>query len=247
DGHRRFLDQPPVLVRVPEDTMARTMMMEALDQYFDSLAPDRRAVLQRYEIVDFGHKVVGVGSVGLVAWVLLLEGRDDSDVLVLQIKQAQKSVLEPYTDVADYSNQGQRVVEGQRIIQAASDPFLGWLTGKLGREYYVRQLRDMKWSPEPSALLPQGLINYARLCGHVLARAHARSGDAVAISSYMGESTNFEAAIADFSLIYADLVAHDFELFQEAVASGRLMGGSASEQMDDYLEAFRNPAAYPVQ
>ncbi|MFM7210883.1 MAG: DUF2252 domain-containing protein [Actinomycetota bacterium] len=247
DGHRRFLDQPPVLVRVPEDTMARTMMMEALDQYFDSLAPDRRAVLQRYEVVDFGHKVVGVGSVGLVAWVLLLEGRDDSDVLVLQIKQAQKSVLEPYTDVADYSNQGQRVVEGQRIIQAASDPFLGWLTGKLGREYYVRQLRDMKWSPEPSALLPQGLINYARLCGHVLARAHARSGDAVAISSYMGESTNFEAAIADFSLIYADLVAHDFELFQEAVASGRLMGGSASEQMDDYLEAFRNPAAYPVQ
>ncbi|MFM9050283.1 MAG: DUF2252 domain-containing protein [Actinomycetota bacterium] len=247
DGHRRFLDQPPVLVRVPEDTMARTMMMEALDQYFDSLAPDRRAVLQRYEVVDFGHKVVGVGSVGLVAWVLLLEGRDDSDVLVLQIKQAQKSVLEPYTDVADYSNQGQRVVEGQRIIQAASDPFLGWLTGKLGREYYVRQLRDMKWSPEPSALLPQGLINYARLCGHVLARAHARSGDAVAISSYMGESTNFEAAIADFSLIYADLVAHDFELFQEAVASGRLIGGSASEQMDDYLEAFRNPAAYPVQ
>ncbi|MFM7598309.1 MAG: DUF2252 domain-containing protein [Actinomycetota bacterium] len=247
DGHRRFLDQPPVLVRVPEDTMARTMMMEALDQYFDSLAPDRRAVLQRYEVVDFGHKVVGVGSVGLVAWVLLLEGRDDSDVLVLQIKQAQKSVLEPYTDVTDYSNQGQRVVEGQRIIQAASDPFLGWLTGKLGREYYVRQLRDMKWSPEPSALLPQGLINYARLCGHVLARAHARSGDAVAISSYMGESTNFEAAIADFSLIYADLVAHDFELFQEAVASGRLMGGSASEQMDDYLEAFRNPAAYPVQ
>ena len=247
DGHRRFLDQPPVLVRVPEDTMARTMMMEALDQYFDSLAPDRRAVLQRYEVVDFGHKVVGVGSVGLVAWVLLLEGRDDSDVLVLQIKQAQKSVLEPYTHVADYSNQGQRVVEGQRIIQAASDPFLGWLTGKLGREYYVRQLRDMKWSPEPSALLPQGLINYARLCGHVLARAHARSGDAVAISSYMGESTNFEAAIADFSLTYADLVALDFELFQEAVASGRLMGGSASEQMDDYLEAFRNPAAYPVQ
>lgn len=247
DGHRRFLDQPPVLVRVPEDTMARTMMMEALDQYFDSLALDRRAVLQRYEVVDFGHKVVGVGSVGLVAWVLLLEGRDNSDVLVLQIKQAQKSVLEPYTHVADYSNQGQRVVEGQRIIQAASDPFLGWLTGKLGREYYVRQLRDMKWSPEPSALLPQGLINYARLCGHVLARAHARTGDAVAISSYMGESTNFEAAIADFSLIYADLVAHDFELFQEAVASGRLMGGSASEQMDDYLEAFRNPAAYPVQ
>jgi len=244
DGHRRFLDQPPVLVRVPEDTPARSMMLEAIDQYFDSLAPDRRAILERYEIVDFGHKVVGVGSVGLVAWVLLMEGRDENDVLVLQIKQAQKSVLEAYSGDSAYSNHGQRVVEGQRIIQAASDSFLGWLTGKLGREYYVRQLRDMKWAPDTGAFVPRGLVNYARLCGHVLARAHARSGDSVAISSYMGTSTTFDDAIADFSMAYSNVVADDFMQFQAAVASGRLAGGSSSDQLEDYLNAFRKPAPY---
>lgn len=244
DGHRRFLDQPPVLVRVPEDTAARNLMLTAMDQYFESLAPDRRAILERYEVVDFGHKVVGVGSVGLLAWVLLLEGRDESDVLVLQIKQAQQSVLEPYCGASVYANHGQRVVEGQRLIQAASDSFLGWLTGKLGREYYVRQLRDMKWSPDPSAFTPSGLVDYAELCGHVLARAHARSGDSVAISSYMGGSTTFDDAIADFSMAYADLMADDFVLFQDAVGSGRLAGGSASTQMEDYLAAMRNPAPY---
>lgn len=244
EGHRRFLDQPPVLVRVPEDTAAREMMLGAMGQYFESLAPDRRAILERYEVIDFGHKVVGVGSVGLLAWVLLLEGRDESDVLVLQIKQAQQSVLEPYASASVFPNHGQRVVEGQRIIQAASDSFLGWLTGRLGREYYVRQLRDMKWSPDPSAFTPSGLVDYAELCGHVLARAHARSGDSVAISGYMGASTAFDDAIADFSMAYADLVADDFVLFQEAVASGRLAGGSSSDQLDDYLEAMRNPAPY---
>jgi len=244
DGHRRFLDQPPVLVRVPEDTAARRFMLGSLDAYFESLAPDRRAILERYEVVDLGHKVVGVGSVGLLAWVLLMEGRDENDVLVLQVKQAQASVLEPYTAPSAFGNHGQRVVEGQRVIQAASDSFLGWLTGRLGREYYVRQLRDMKWAPDPSSFQPDGLVNYARLCGHVLARAHARSGDSVAISSYMGASATFDNAIADFSMAYADLVAGDFALFQEAVASGRLVGGSASDQLDTYLEAMRNPVAY---
>ena len=247
DGHRRFLDQPPVLVRVPEDTAARNMMLYAIDQYFDTLAPDRRAILERYEVVDFGHKVVGVGSVGLLAWVLLMEGRDENDVLVLQVKQAQRSVLEAYSGLSAYPNHGQRVVEGQRIIQAASDSFLGWLTGKLGREYYVRQLRDMKWAPDPAAFTPEGTVDYARLCGHVLARAHARSGDAVALAGYMGRSTTFEEAIADFSMVYADLVADDFVRFQEAVATGRLAGGSASDQMEDYLNAFRKPPEYRVE
>ena len=247
DGHRRFLDQPPVLVRVPEDTAARQLMLGAIDQYFESLAPDRRALLERYEIVDFGHKVVGVGSVGLLAWVLLMEGRDENDILVLQVKQAQSSVLEAYSGASVFPNHGQRVVEGQRLIQAASDSFLGWLTGKLGREYYVRQLRDMKWSPDPSTLLDPGLVNYGRLCGHVLARAHARSGDAVAISSYLGTSTAAEQAITEFSMAYADQVTDDFRLFQEAVASGRLAGGQASDQLEDYMHALRNPPQYAVE
>ena len=247
DGHRRFLDEPPVLVRVPEDTAARQLMLGAIDQYFDSLAPDRRALLERYEVVDFGHKVVGVGSVGLLAWVLLMEGRDENDILVLQVKQAQSSVLETYSGASVYANHGQRVVEGQRLIQAASDSFLGWLTGKLGREYYVRQLRDMKWSPDPASLMDPGLINYARLCGHVLARAHARSGDAVAIAAYLGTSTTAEQAITEFSMAYADQVTDDFRLFQEAVASGRLAGGQASNQLEDYMRALRNPPQYAVE
>lgn len=244
DGKRRFLDQPPVLVRVPDDTAARKFMTGSLDTYFESLAPDRRAILERFEVVDFGHKVVGVGSVGLLAWVLLMQGRDENDILVLQIKQAQSSVLEPYTAPSIFGNHGQRVVEGQRIIQAASDSFLGWLTGRLGREYYVRQLRDMKWAPDPASLKPDGLLNYARLCGHILARAHARSGDAIAISAYAGTSPTFDNAIAEFSMAYADLVADDFALFGQAVASGRLAGGSASDQLEDYLQAMRNPAPY---
>ena len=247
DGHRRFLDEPPVLIRVPEDTAARQLMLAVVDQYFDTLAPDRRALLERYEIVDFGHKVVGVGSVGLLAWVLLMEGRDENDVLVLQVKQAQKSVLETYTGDSVYSNHGQRVVEGQRLIQAASDSFLGWLSGKLGREYYVRQLRDMKWSPDPATLNASGLVNYAQLCGHVLARAHARSGDSVAISAYLGNSTAADEALTAFSMAYADQVTDDFRLFQEAVASGRLVGGQASDQLEDYMQALRNPPQYAVE
>ena len=247
DGHRRFIDQPPLILHVPEDTVVHSMMMGAVDQYFESLAPDRRALLERYEVVDLGHKVVGVGSVGLLAWVLLLEGRDESDVLVLQVKQAQKSVLEPYSGASVYEQSGRRVVEGQRMIQAASDSFLGWLTGQLGRDYYVRQLRDMKWSPDPASFQADGLINYAKLCGHVLARAHARSGDAVAISAYMGQSNTFDKAIADFSMSYAKTVAKDFVLFQDAVASGRLVGGKASEELERYVEALRRPPEIPLQ
>lgn len=242
DGHRRFLDDPPVLVRVPDDSPPRELVLGAMDSYFDTLAPDRRALLERYEIVDFGHKVVGVGSVGLLAWVLLLEGRDESDVIVLQVKQAQKSVLEPYTGASAYPQSGQRVVEGQRLIQAASDSFLGWVTGKLGREYYVRQLRDMKWSPDPATFQPDDLVNYAKLCGHVLARAHARSGDAIALAAYMGQSASFDDAIASFSMAYADLVKQDFAAFKDAVADGRLAGGAASTELERYIEAMRGVA-----
>lgn len=242
DGQRRFVDQPPLVVRVPEDSIARELLSEALPGYLESLAPDRRALLERYEVIDIGHKVVGVGSVGLLAWVLLLQGRDAHDILVLQLKQAQHSVLEPYTAPSVYTQMGERVVEGQRLMQAASDSFLGWVTGKLGRQYYVRQLRDMKWSPDPSRFSPGGLAGYAELCGHVLARAHARTGDGVAIATYLGKSTAFEDAIRSFALSYADQVNVDYAAFTAAVASGRLVSGGPA----DYAERLRKLAHHPI-
>lgn len=241
DGQRIFVDEPPLLVRVPEDSMAREMILGVLPGYLESLAPDRQALLKRYEVIDLGHKVVGVGSVGLLAWVLLLQGRDANDILTLQVKQAQHSVLEPYTAASTYAQMGERVVEGQRLMQAASDSFLGWVTGKLGREYYVRQLRDMKWSPDLSKFTPEGLAGYAELCGHVLARAHARTGDAIAISAYLGGSTAFEDALRVFSLDYADQVGKDFAAFTDAVASGRLAGHAVSTDSEQFRSLMRNP------
>ena len=241
DGHRVFVDQPPVVVRVPEDSVARAMLLGALPGYLESLAPDRRALLERYEVIDVGHKVVGVGSVGLLAWVLLLQGRDADDILTLQVKQAQHSVLEPYTAPSAYAQMGERVVEGQRLMQAASDSFLGWVTGKLGREYYVRQLRDMKWAPDPSRFTPVGLASYAELCGHVLARAHARTGDAIAISAYLGRAATFDEAIRAFSLAYADQVSSDFAEFTAAVSSGRLSGQAVPTDSEHFKAIMRNP------
>lgn len=241
DGRRIFIDEPPLLVRVPEDSMARSMMLSALPGYLESLASDRQDLLQRYEVIDVGHKVVGVGSVGLLAWVLLLQGRDAEDILTLQIKQAQHSVLEPYTAPSTYAQMGERVVEGQRLMQAASDSFLGWVTGKLDREYYVRQLRDMKWSPDPSKFTPVSLSAYAELCGHALARAHARTGDAIAISSYLGRSAAFDDAIRGFSLAYAEQVGSDFAEFQQAVASGRLASASAPASGEELTRIMRDP------
>ena len=241
DGQRIFVDEPPLVVRVPEDSMARSLIFGALPGYLESLAPDRRALLDRYEVIDLGHKVVGVGSVGLLAWVLLLQGRDSDDILTLQVKQAQHSVLEPFTAASEYAQMGERVVEGQRLMQAASDSFLGWVTGKLGREYYVRQLRDMKWSPDPSRFIPQSLTSYAELCGHVLARAHARTGDAIAISTYLGRATTFDEAIRGFSLAYADQVASDFDAFTAAVASGRLSNDVVSTDSEHFKNMMRNP------
>ena len=243
DGRRRFVDQPPVIVRVPEDSMARDLILGALPGYLDSLAPDRRDLLHRYEVIDVGHKVVGVGSVGLLAWVLLLQGRDADDILVLQVKEAQQSVLEPFTAPSVYAQMGERVVEGQRLMQAASDSFLGWVTGQLGRQYYVRQLRDMKWSPDISRFAPPGLSGYGELCGHALARAHARTGDAIAISAYLGSSTTFEEAIRSFALAYADQVEIDFAAFREAIASGRLASGETSADSERFRELMRNPLA----
>ena len=178
DGRRRFRDQPPLLTRLDLNADTARLMNALFREYRATLQDDRQELLKRYEIVDMGHKVVGVGSVGLLAFVLLLRGRDEQDLMVLQAKQAQASVLEAFTHKSAYTKHGHRVVTGQRFMQAASDSFLGWIDGPGGRSFYVRQLRDMKWSPDPASLTEERLAGYAQLCGHTLARAHARSGDA---------------------------------------------------------------------
>jgi len=222
DGRRRFLHQPPLLERLGADDAVVSMVRDLYPLYRSTLQDDRQELLNRYEIVDIAHKVVGVGSVGLLAVALLMRGRDEDDLMVLQVKQAQASVLEGFTASSNYAHHGQRVVAGQRLMQAAGDSFLGWVEGILGRQYYVRQLRDMKWSPDPATLDGPRLHRFAVLCGHTLARAHARSGDAIAISAYLGDGSSFDRAIAAFSGAYADQVQRDFEAFTAAIADARV-------------------------
>ena len=229
DGHRRFKDQPPLLVSLDADNAAQANISRMFDKYQEGLLIDRAHLLSRYHWVDAGHKVVGVGSVGLLAFVLLLQGRDENDLLVLQIKQAVTSVLEPYTSPSIYSTHGERVVAGQRIIQATTDAFLGFTEGP-DRSYYVRQLRDMKWSPDPLALSQGAYETYAGLCGAALARAHARSGDSVAIASYMGTSDSFDNAIQEFSSDYTEQTLADFATYAQAIASGAVVTTTESHQ-----------------
>ena len=220
DGQRRFKNQPPVLMRIPLNDEVAGRIVRLLEEYQETLPRDRQQLLRRYHLIDFGHKVVGVGSVGLLAFVALLQGRDENDLLVLQIKEAVTSVLEPFTEPSAFDESGERVVVGQQFMQAASDVFLGWITGPRGRHFYVRQLRDMKYSPDPATLTDSSLIAYAMVCGRTLARAHARSGDAVAISGYLGSNSKFDKAVRDFSHLYADQVDRDFAAYQKAIASG---------------------------
>jgi uncharacterized protein (DUF2252 family) len=222
DGRHRFRDQPPLLTRLDVSPEVAAVINGLFREYRATLQDDRQALLKRYEIIDVGHKVVGVGSVGLLAFVLLLRGRDEDDLMVLQVKQAQASVLEAYTRTSAYTKHGHRVVAGQRLMQAASDSFLGWIDGPRGRSFYVRQLRDMKWSPDPSTLTKERLGRYAVLCGHTLARAHARSGDSIAISAYLGTGTSFDKAIRSFAESYADQSERDYAEFTRAIADGRI-------------------------
>ena len=223
DGKRRFLDQPPLLVSLPaDDPQSDGQMHELMRQYRDSLQDDRRELIRRYSMVDLGHKVVGVGSVGLRAWVVLLQGRDPDDLLVLQGKEAVHSVLEPYTGASQFDHMGQRVVNGQRLMQAASDAFLGWITGFRGREYYVRQLRDMKWSPDLAKLSPAVMVGYAELCGRTLAHGHARSGDAVAIAGYLATSEKFDESVSVFATKYTARVQADYHEYLAAISDGRV-------------------------
>jgi uncharacterized protein (DUF2252 family) len=232
DGQRRIISDPPVVVPI-EDLVPEApahelyaTLREILQGYRRSLPPDRRVLLDQFHLVQMARKVVGVGSVGTRAWILLLLGRDDTDPLFLQAKEAQPSVLEEYAGATTFSNQGKRVVAGQQLMQAASDIFLGaerhgGIDG-LTRDFYVRQLRDGKGSAEIEKLVPTGMEAYARLCGWTLARAHARSGDRVAIASYLGGSDRFDQAIGDFAQAYADQNEADFHALEEAERSDRI-------------------------
>ena len=222
DGRRVINDDPPFLVRIAEEDELRVQIHDILEGYKRTLQDDRRRLLDRYRFVDAARKVVGVGSVGTRAYVVLLEGRDEDDPLFLQVKEAKASVLEGHVPPGAYEHQGQRVVAGQRLMQAASDIFLGWFRGPAGRDFYWRQLRDMKGSAEVERMSPEELAIYARLCGWALARAHARSGDRAKMSAYLGKSGRFDEAIADFAEAYADQNERDHAALLAAVKSGRV-------------------------
>ena len=231
DGEPRIVSDPPLIVPMeelfPEADAARFQegMRQLLREYRRSLIGDRRHLLEDFRLVHLARKVVGVGSVGTRAYILLLLGRDGSDPLFLQAKEAQASVLEPFVRKRRYPNQGQRVVEGQRLMQAASDIFLGWeraTTDGVARDYYFRQLRDWKGAWDPEAMVPQVMGLYGQTCGWTLARAHARSGDRIAIASYLGKTDVFDRAIVAFAEAYADQNERDYAALKEAAAAGRI-------------------------
>ena len=220
DGRRRFRSEAPLLEPLDYNHQESRLLNAVFDQYRSTLSADRDHLLSRYRIIDVARKVVGVGSVGTRCWVLLLEGRSPEDLLLLQAKETGRSVLEPYTRKSVYRHQGRRVVEGQRLTQAASDIFLGWANGvDASRQYYVRQLHDMKGGVEPDRLPATSMRPYAELCGTGLARAHARAGGATMISTYLGSSDRVDRAMADYAKEYADQNERDFAAFTAARAS----------------------------
>jgi uncharacterized protein (DUF2252 family) len=231
DGRYRIVSRPPLVVPARDLVEAfgiapdeiEHLVQDQFRSYRGTLQDDRRQLLERFEVVDVARKVVGVGSVGTRAYIILLQGRDQQDPLFLQLKEATRSVLEDHLPVSPYDHPGERVVQGQRLMQAASDAFLGWTKGaEADRYYYWRQLRDMKVAPVIEAMVPDGLCFYARICGQTLARAHARSGDPIALSAYLGTNDRFDRSIADFAARYADQNEHDHRAFVDAIDSGRL-------------------------
>jgi uncharacterized protein (DUF2252 family) len=219
-GKFSLVDQPPVLYHVGARDVGERVS-DALAEYRLTLGEDRRVLLDRYRLVDYAAKVVGIGSVGTRCYILLMMSVD-GDPLILQLKEARASVIEPYTQKSRYDNQGERVVMGQRLMQSSSDIFLGWVRGKRGHDYYVRQLRDMKFSAPLEKSSPQQLKDYADLCGWTLARAHAKSGDAAGISGYLGKSDRFDTAMARFAAAYADQTERDHAALVKAIRSGRI-------------------------
>jgi len=231
EGQRQIISDPPVVVPVEElfsDMQADTIYEElrsVVGKYRRTLQSDRRHLLEQFTLVQLARKVVGVGSVGTRAWILLMDGGDGIEPLFLQAKEAQPSVLAEYCGRSKYSNEGERVVAGQHLMQAQSDIFLGWTRvpapDGVDRDFYVRQLRDWKFSMPIEQMIPSGLRVYAQLCGWTLARAHARSGDRIALAAYLGRSAKFDQAIAEFAETYADQNERDYAALQAAVKDGR--------------------------
>jgi uncharacterized protein (DUF2252 family) len=231
DGRRTIISDPPMIVPVEEvfpDIQADAIYAElrtVLSKYRRTLQSDRRHLLEQFTLVQVARKVVGVGSVGTRAWIVLMDAADGVEPLFLQAKEAQPSVLAEYCGRSQYANEGERVVAGQHLQQAQSDIFLGWTRAQAPdgavRDFYVRQLRDWKFSAPIEAMIPQGMTFYARLCGWTLARAHARSGDRIALAAYLGGSGKFDQAIADFAETYADQNERDYAALQAAVKDGK--------------------------
>ena len=231
DGEPRIISDPPLIVPFDElfaeqGEVAEDRLRQVLDEYAKTLPDDRRHLLEEFRYVHAARKVVGVGSVGTRAYIVLFLGRDDQDPLFLQAKEAEASVLEPFTAASEYEHHGQRVVEGQRLMQASGDIFLGWLTaegpdGKL-RDFYVRQLWDQKGSARVDVMSPREMTPYGHICGSTLARAHARSGDRIAIAAYLGGGDSFDRALADFAAAYADQNERDYEALKAAVGNDTL-------------------------
>ena len=236
DGERRIVSDPPLIVSAADlardagidfERRLESIIHGLYRDYRRTLQPDRRHLLEEFRMVDLARKVVGVGSVGTRCWILLLLGRDGDDPLFLQIKEAQASVLEPYLGQSEYENHGERVVAGQRLMQATSDIFLGWLRSKetldgAERDFFVRQLWDWKASVDLDTILPEGLELYGQVCGFLLARAHARSGDRIAIASYLGKGDSFDRALAEFAVAYADQNERDHAALRKAADQGRI-------------------------
>ena len=220
DGRHRIVDQPPILFHMAEPDFEERVREAAAD-YRDSLPDERRVLLARYRLEDIALKVVGIGSVGTRCFIGLLFS-EDGHPLILQFKEAVRSVLEPYAGKSAYANQGQRVVVGQRLMQSSSDIFLGWVRGRRGHDFYVRQLRDMKMSLPVEGFSAVPLKRYAQVCGWTLARAHAKSGDAATISGYLGKSDTFDHALGTFALAYADQTQKDHATLAKAIRSGRV-------------------------
>ena len=233
EGQARIVADPPLIVPIADLAQGgeREEMFEALQElvrsYAATLPQDRRVLLEQFELVDLARKVVGVGSVGTRAWIALLLGRDGRDPLFLQLKEAQPSVLEGFLKRSEFHNHGERVVAGQHLMQASSDIFLGWLHVESDldgqeRDFYARQLRDWKGSAEVEQMDAKGMAAYGRLCGWTLARAHARSGDRIAIASYLGRGSSFDRAIVRFSHAYAEQNERDFQALEDAVRAGKI-------------------------
>src|SRR5829696_4381210 len=231
DGKRQIISNPPLIVRLddmidldPEEVRSRLGVL--IDSYRKTLQSDRRRLIDHFSLIDIAHKVVGVGSVGTRAWILLMESGVEGEALLLQAKQAGPSALAAYAGESEYRNDGERVVAGQHLMQASSDIFLGWLRAKPtgGRyvDYYLRQLRDWKMSAVVEEMIPPGMLFYAQLCGWTLARAHARAGDRISIAAYLGNSARFDNAVADFAETYADQNERDHAALAAAVEDGRV-------------------------